>query len=126
MSGHPKLLLVDDDAQKRSLIAHYVALEFPAATFVECASGAEAIEQLLAGTFDAVITNHSIHPIDGVELIRWIRAHLPQFPVIMVTGNPQVAGEAIEAGVDRVLDTSAYKSIGEIVRRQLEKNRPPK
>lgn len=120
MAGHPKLLLADDDVHKRSLLAHYLAQEFGDPTIVECDSGAAAIEHLHRAHFDAVVSNHSMYPVDGVELVRWIRAHRDDLPVIMVTGSPKIASEAHEAGVDRVLDTSAYQSIGPVVRRFIE------
>lgn len=121
MAAHPRLLLVDDDESKRSLLAHFLLLEFCGASVVECISGAAAIEHLLLHPIDALITDHSMQPVDGVELTQWVRARFPRLPIVMVTGNATVAQRALAAGADLVLETARYLELGPAVRRLLSR-----
>lgn len=120
----PQLLLVDDDPQKRALLAHFLLLEFPHADIVQVDSGAAAIAHLERQSVDAVVSNHSMQPVNGVELARWIRSHRRDLPLVMVTGNTHVAEAALAAGVDAVLDTAHYVELGPAVRRLLRQPPP--
>jgi two-component system response regulator HydG len=62
--------------------------------------GKEALEQFMAARPDVVITDLSMPRMDGLELLRSIRASTPGVPVILLTarGNERVAVDAIRAG----------------------------
>lgn len=74
MAENLKFLIVDDDAQKRFLIVRELAKEFPNVQLVECESGEEAITHLQGNPVHGLITDNSMSPINGVELITWVRA----------------------------------------------------
>jgi DNA-binding response OmpR family regulator len=70
--------------------------------------GRRAVEELCGRThYDAVLVSYRFAGIDGVELIRLIRAldHRKDMPIVMVTGTVDldVVAAALAAGADDVL-----------------------
>src|SRR4051812_26372290 len=93
-------LLTDDDPDKRLLLNRALTKAFPDASIFECHSGREALDYFSANHVDAVITNHSMAPINGLELVREIRRRGSSVPIIMVSGHEEVKQQAENAGVD--------------------------
>ena len=92
------ILVVDDDAL--SLAALTDMLLRAGHDPVGAASGAQALETFRAGYFDAVITDLRMPRMDGLELLRKLRARDPSVPVVLVTayGSVQTAVEAMKEG----------------------------
>lgn len=68
---------------------------------VECASSGTAGLELARNTpFDLVVSDISMPDMDGISLLRHLRAEAPDVPVILVTGDPTVATavKALEFG----------------------------
>jgi CheY-like chemotaxis protein len=110
------LLVVDDDEQKRRLLARVLRREFDRARVTECVSGEAAIQRLQQHSVTAVVTNHSMQPVDGIELTQWIRSRDPALPILMVTGDPHIAALALRHGVDRVIDFARFQEVGPTLR----------
>jgi EAL domain-containing protein (putative c-di-GMP-specific phosphodiesterase class I) len=93
------VLLVDDEPAFLRALARYLR-EGPhnIETF---ATAPEAIERVRKGGVDVVVSDISMPGMTGLELLRAIRAHEPDLPVVLVTGLPALesATEAIEHGV---------------------------
>jgi len=55
--------------------------------------------------YDVVILGHHVPGIDGLQLVRFIRAleHRRTTAVVMVTGSAEGTDEALAAGADEVL-----------------------
>jgi CheY-like chemotaxis protein len=55
--------------------------------------------------FAAVLTDEAMPGLNGTELTEALRAHLPDLPVLLVTGygGALLASRAAQAGVNRVL-----------------------
>ena len=102
-----RILLVEDDAPVRELIASY--LEREGFTVVEAREVEEGIRELRT-EFDAVITDLGLPGPKGTELVRATRSRWPQTGIIVITGikDSGVAAEALAAGADRYL----YKPFG--------------
>lgn len=98
-----RLLIVDDDADMRLLLAEY----FRRLGFVvdERESGAAALEPALAGNFDCFILDISMPGMSGLELLKRVRTRGIQTPTLFLTAHDQlddkVAG--FEAGADDYL-----------------------
>ena len=107
------ILVVDDSDLKRVLLVHHLLKHFPTTQIVQCNGGAEAIEQLKLTAFDAVVTDNNMLPVNGIELILWIRSNLAHFPIVMVSGNPHIEEKALSAGADAVLNSLQFKKLGE-------------
>jgi two-component system chemotaxis response regulator CheY len=83
------ILTVDDSATIRQTIR--LTLSSAGYNVAEAASGNQALEQCAAKSFDLVVTDLNMPGIDGIELIRSLRAR-PQFkftPILMVTTDSQ-------------------------------------
>jgi|SRR5579885_3433000 len=96
-------LVVDDDAFKRELMVNSIHTEFSNASIYECHSGKEALDFFERNPVDVVITDHSMHPINGVELVTAIRKRGSSVPIIMVSAYEAIRPEAEAAGVNLFL-----------------------
>jgi EAL domain-containing protein (putative c-di-GMP-specific phosphodiesterase class I) len=96
------VLVVDDEPVVLSLLERALAQKFDV---IPCHSAMDALEQLRQGGFDAVVSDINMPGMNGIELLRAVREHDPDLPVLLVTGLPswEGAAEAIELGVFRYL-----------------------
>jgi len=93
-----RVLLVDDQPSVLRALARVLSLR---GYLVETASnGAEAIQKVARGDFDVVLSDIAMPEMDGITLLREIRAHNLYVPVILITGEPTVdtAVQALEHG----------------------------
>jgi two-component system response regulator (stage 0 sporulation protein F) len=93
-----RILVVDDEAPVREVLAEYFATEGYA---VEAAgSGVEALTVVRGGRADLVLLDVRMPGLDGVQILRQIRAFDERVPVIMVTANEDVglAKETLRLG----------------------------
>jgi DNA-binding response OmpR family regulator len=68
--------------------------------------GASVARSLLGDNhYDLITVSYRFHSTNGVEMIRLIREieHRKETPVLMITGMPDVTGEALEMGANEVL-----------------------
>jgi CheY-like chemotaxis protein len=85
-AGRARILVVDDEPSTREL---YLVILEPSFDVEEAEDGAEALARLRQRPFDLVITDIHMPVMNGVELIRAIRADpaLEQLPVIVQTAD---------------------------------------
>jgi DNA-binding response OmpR family regulator len=102
MTGERPILIVDDDAALRTMLAEQLAVdgEFTA-TGAETASEAEAKINARESRFDAVILDVGLPDGDGRDLCARLRRNGIKVPIIMLTGSDE------EADVVRGLDSGA-------------------
>ncbi|MBO2521820.1 MAG: DNA-binding response regulator [Firmicutes bacterium] len=96
-----RVLVVDDEARMRDLLALHLRRAFEVET---AASGREALRMLEAGEYDVVVLDVLMPGLDGWEVCRRIReAH--EVPVLMLTALAGVEDklEAFGAGADDYL-----------------------
>ena len=81
-----KILIVDDHALVRRGM-HYVVKEgFPDAEVIEAESAAAALEQMQANPdVDLALVDVRMPDLDGLELLRTLKADNPDMPVIMLS-----------------------------------------
>jgi len=97
------VLLVDDDVPFLRALARYLGgAEYEVET---CTSAHDAIQLVRGGGIEVVVSDISMPGMNGLELLRAIREHEPDLPVVLVTGLPALesATEAIEYGVLKYL-----------------------
>lgn len=56
----------------------------------EASDGTEAVEILKRENFDLLISDFRMPKMNGAELLQWCRQNEIHFPVIFVTGNPEL------------------------------------
>jgi DNA-binding NtrC family response regulator len=91
-------LVVDDDALIRRSLAEMLRGEGYRVS--EASTGAEALKVFAQAAPDLVVTDFNMPEVDGLQLLRELRARKPDLPVILVTGYGTVeqAVEAMKAG----------------------------
>jgi len=92
------IVIVDDEPLVLRALATY--LERSPYHVVTCLTPHEAIRHISNGHVQVVVSDVTMPEISGIELLRMIRQHDPDLPVVLVTGKPafKSAAEAIEFG----------------------------
>lgn len=98
------ILIVDDSATTRAIIAKTLDMaQIPVGHLGEAANGAEALEILDKEWFDLVFTDLHMPVMNGIELVRQMRARdlLSSTPVVVVTseGGQERIDQLMEWGV---------------------------
>jgi NtrC-family two-component system response regulator AlgB len=118
------VLVVDDAKNIRDHLATYVAqLGHRVRT---AADGAEALALASAVPFDLVLSDVRMAGVDGMALLRELRARRPEALVVLMTayGTVPEAVEAIKAGAyDYMLKPFSLEQVGAVLGRALEVRR---
>ena len=80
-----RILIVDDHALVRRGMAYVVKEGFPDADVVEADGATSALEAMRAGPADLALVDVRMPDLDGLELLRAIKADWPGVPVIMLS-----------------------------------------
>jgi DNA-binding NarL/FixJ family response regulator len=78
-------LIVDDHALVRRGMAYVVKEGFPDADVVEADGAASALDHTRAGAFDLALVDVRMPDLDGLELLRALKADGSEMPVIMLS-----------------------------------------
>jgi len=92
------ILVIDDNETMREGMA--VSLKKMGHDVVMCAGGAEGIAAFQKKRFDFVVTDLKMAPVDGLEVVRKVRAADPEAAILIVTahGTIEAAVDAMRAG----------------------------
>jgi CheY-like chemotaxis protein len=97
----PRVLLVDDHRDVRSMIAKY--LSYNGFAVIEAANGREALEALNSGVpIRYLLTDLSLPDFDGRDVARLVRQASPTTWTAIITGWSLEPDEYLPWGVDRV------------------------
>jgi DNA-binding response OmpR family regulator len=99
----PRILIVEDEARLARLIARVLGEEGYATETV--GDGRSALTRALADPFDLLIVDWMLPDLDGVQIIRRLRAAEMNVPVLMLTARTQIEDrvEGLDAGADDYL-----------------------
>lgn len=103
LSAMPHLLVVDDDARLRALLAQYLGEHGHLVTTAESASDARASLRSLA--FDLLVLDIMMPGESGLDLARGLRHERKAIPILMLTarGEAEQRIAGLEAGADDYL-----------------------
>lgn len=108
MSEEARVLVVEDEAPIRDgLVALFEGQGF-AATAV--GDGPAALEQVAAGGWDLVLLDWMIPGVEGIEVLRRLRAHGDDTPVLLLTAKG--AEDDVVAGLEAGADDYVTKPFG--------------
>jgi DNA-binding NtrC family response regulator len=79
-----RILVVDDDPLVRRSLCE--VLSFEGYSCVSAASGQEVLLKMKESRFDILISDMKMPQMDGIELLKKVKADFPQTSIIMVTG----------------------------------------
>ena len=98
MSEHLNILVVEDDDALRDALL--ITLETAGHVVQGAAGGPQALELLARNAFNMVVSDLRMAPMDGLELLREIRARSPGLPVLLMTafGDVDKAVAAMRGG----------------------------
>ena len=98
MTIRHKALIADDDEKVRRTAADVLAGE--GLDVIMASNGEEAMERFAATSPDVVIVDLKMPGVDGLEVLRRVKAKSPEVPVIVITGYGQIktAVEAMRLG----------------------------
>jgi two-component system NtrC family response regulator len=98
LSGSKAILIIDDEAGMRDVISRLFA-ESGCETQM-APDGAAGLAAAKKADFDLVILDMSLPKLSGLDVLRGIKEHKPDLPVIMITayGSTQTAIEAMRLG----------------------------
>ena len=122
--GGGRLLIIDDERMARANLAR--ALERGGHKSIQAGSGEEGLSLLAEQDFDVVITDIAMGGMNGMEVLKAVRASKPDVEVIMVTGYPMIenAVEAMRLGAFHYLAKPySLEEARMLVARALEKRR---
>jgi two-component system response regulator HydG len=97
--GMYKILVVDDQALTATYIQAVLRTRGMSATV--CSTGEAALQAFRTEPYDLVLTDLRMEPMDGLGVVRELRAMGSQVPVVMMTGFKTLssAGESLKLGV---------------------------
>lgn len=101
-AGVPNLLIVDDDETIQRLLV--IAAQDLGWRPIAATTGLQALEMLTPG-IEAVVLDHGLPGMDGIQTLVRIREYSATLPVIMLTGlnHAETAVQALRAGADDYL-----------------------
>lgn len=103
MSRSKTVLYVEDDPDSCEIMT--IILKKAGFETVTCATSEEGLKLARQGGFDAIILDHRLARITGIEICREIRTYDTKTPIIFHTSSaePKVQREAFAAGAQAYL-----------------------
>lgn len=123
-----KILIVDDNPDTLNLLSRKItARKMEAITAPDVD---KALSIIASTSIDLVLTDYKMPKVTGLDLIRHLKSHHQDIPVIMITGYPSIesAVEAVKTGAEEYLrkpftDEELFSAIGKaIAKRRTLKN----
>ncbi|MCA9772786.1 MAG: chemotaxis response regulator CheY [Myxococcales bacterium] len=106
MNKEMRILVVDDFSTMRNIIKN-ILRQLGYNNIIEADSGKTALQKLAEKPVDLVISDWNMPVMDGLELLKRIRAsaELKSIPVVMVTAEAKKENiiEAVQAGVSNYI-----------------------
>jgi DNA-binding NarL/FixJ family response regulator len=104
-SGNGRVLVVDDEADMRTLMASLLEESFPGATVMTASTPEQGLDCLERHAVDVVVADFRMPHIDGIEFLLMTAASKPAAGRILVTayGTPQLRERALAAGITAFL-----------------------
>ena len=89
-----RILIIDDEASIRRTLRD--VLEYEGFKIDEAGDGRAGLKAALNNPYDVVLCDIKMPKLDGMELLEEVMQHVPDLPVVMITGhgNEETAFEA--------------------------------
>jgi DNA-binding response OmpR family regulator len=103
MKAH-RITLVDDDPDYLFLLHRMLLRLYPKSSIATFSNAEDALAHILHTGTEFLITNQFMREMTGTQLILELRLSKWTIPIIMISSNPLVKQEALEAGATEFLD----------------------
>jgi len=120
----PRVLVIDDEAVIRDLIAEILA--DAGFDVTSAASATDGLEELGSHRFDIVVSDIVMPGLTGIELLEQVRLQRPSLPVVLVTGagTHAMLTDALSGGADGlVMKPFSHAELVRAVTTALERSR---
>ena len=100
-----QVLIADDHAAVRASLRHCLEQDLGITQIGEAATGADALELLLNGTWELLVLDINMPDCSGLDILRHVRAAYPRTKVLMLSGfsEYQFAISALRIGASGFL-----------------------
>jgi DNA-binding LytR/AlgR family response regulator len=105
----------DDEADFLLILDHILGHGFPTARLTSFQSPRLAFEHIHTHGTDFIVTGG----MSGPDLVRVLRVHGVDVPIVMISGNPNFRSEAFEVGASDFLDKAHLEELPGIIRSYL-------
>ncbi len=120
------ILIVDDN--RLGLAARKSVLEEAGYRITTALDGQQGLHLFTNGSFDLLITDYKMPKLDGLELIKRVRALRAHTPIILISGYAEALGMTeANTGADAVIAKSAnevvqlVRAVNRLMRRPVKK-----
>ncbi|MBV9229254.1 MAG: hybrid sensor histidine kinase/response regulator [Chloroflexi bacterium] len=96
----PHILIVDDDLALLQALPQALSLRISGIQVDTCDSALEALKQIRACDYDAIVSDIKMPGMDGLALLRKIQEYRPETPTLLITGHGEhdLAVQALRGG----------------------------
>jgi DNA-binding response OmpR family regulator len=103
-NGKKRILVIEDDAEMRSLLKDF--FEEEGFEIDSVSNGFEALQILIRGFFDLIITDIRMPGLTGLDILPRLRKFQPRASIIVITafGSEEVHRRAMERGASVYLE----------------------
>jgi DNA-binding NarL/FixJ family response regulator len=98
------LLIADDDDGMRYAIRRLVSRHYPDARISEAKDGKEALDHYTKVGVDLMIIDYRMPQMDGIELVRELKARACPAPLVMISSHLVARQEGTAVGVTAFVD----------------------
>jgi DNA-binding response OmpR family regulator len=99
-----QVLIVEDDKDSRFLIHHVLKKHYPSAVASEATDGATGLRKFLENGANLLIVDQRIPELNGLDLVREVRARDAGVPIILISNTPSEDLDVFGSGINHFLD----------------------
>ena len=98
------VLVIEDDSDARFLIQHVIKKHYPFATVSEMSDGVAGLREFVKNGADVLIVDQRIPGLNGLELVREVRARDAGVPIILISNTSPEELDLFGSGINHFLD----------------------
>jgi CheY-like chemotaxis protein len=106
---HPnhRIIIAEDEQLLSAVLARLILRHYPTATVQTFANGQDALDNYDAHGADLLLVNHEMPGLDGLSLIRKLRARGDSVPTIGMSGDSRHHDAYMAVGANAFLDATS-------------------
>ncbi len=97
-------LIIEDDKDARFLIQHVLKKHYPSAAVSEASDGIAGMREFLENGADVLIVDQRIPALNGLDLVREVRARNAGVPIILISNTSPEELDVFGSGINHFLD----------------------
>lgn len=95
------IIIAEDDNSIRALLSWIVVRVYETVAISTVNTGGDALIVYGQRGADLLITSYAMAPMNGLDLVRTLRAHQVTIPIVMSSGDVAIEQPALSCGVTR-------------------------